>query len=163
MLVNFDFLSKNGFLKKCSVTSVTNVTSQENQGLHKILERDKPEKCHVTTLEPTPPLKYENVTNVTLKPQKRDKLIIYNQQLNTVCHVCHACHVAKNANYDFYFDLFEERAAIFEFLDEKSRVEAEVKAFDECAERWLKDHPDKTSGQAIEALLSYGLHNPFYK
>ena len=56
--------------------------------------------------------------------------------------------------------MFEERAAIFEYIAGVKRREAEIKAFDECILRLMDLDKKHTLNTAVSYLLSCGLHNP---
>ena len=73
----------------------------------------------------------------------------------------------KNSNIEMskndWLNLFEERAAIFEYEAGENRPTAEAKAFDECILKLLKLDKKHTLKTAINYLMVCGLHNPFYK
>ena len=62
-----------------------------------------------------------------------------------------------------WFNLFEERAAIFEYEAGLNKCEAEEKAFDECILKLLNLDKKQSLQTAVSYLLACGLYNPFYK
>lgn len=64
---------------------------------------------------------------------------------------------------DDWLDYFEERAAIYEYENNDSRFSAEVKAMDDCIIKFLEVNKEANLDMAVKTLMSFGLHNPFYK
>lgn len=73
----------------------------------------------------------------------------------------------KNNNIEMskndWLELFEERAAIFQFENGDDMTTAEAKAFDECILKLLDFDKKQTLNTAVTYLMACGLHNPFYK
>ena len=69
--------------------------------------------------------------------------------------------VTPSKSKKYWLDKFNERAAIYQFDANLSKVEAEVKAIDELAiELMMSDNI--TGDEAIKRLLECGIKNPYY-
>lgn len=125
---------------KNTVTAVTRLPSASNNDY-----RGKMQKLPLVTL----------FTAVTEKDEQK-------QCSNQVTAV-----TAKNSNVKIdkndWLDLFEERAAIYQFEGGDNQTTAEAKAFDECILKLLNLDKKHTLTTAVKYLMACGLHNPFYK
>lgn len=134
-----------------TVTSVTSVTNLENQGLAVVTDD-----------------KTKTVTSVTTKNQNCYHENKQNQDIGEMVTVVTAVTPKKTQNQflDFrpkdWLCYYDERAAIYEYENGDTRTEAENGAFDDCLEKYLEAYKAET-GAAINTLMSFGLHNPFYK
>ena len=78
-------------------------------------------------------------------------------------------NATKTQNRFFYFnavdwlDWYNERAAIYEYENADVRSTAEMKAFDDCIAKFRAFCQKTDLETAVKTLMSYGLHNHFYK
>ncbi len=68
-----------------------------------------------------------------------------------------------NLSSEDWLELFNERAAIFQFENGDDKTTAEAKAFDECIIKLLNLDKKQSLRTAVPYLMACGLHNPFYK
>lgn len=104
----------------------------------------------------------KNVTFVTSNSKMLPLKPLLRTEGNKVTKV-----TKKNNNINFspedWFELFNERAAIFQFENGDDKTTAEEKAFDECIIKLLDLDKKQSLYTAVPYLMACGLHNPFYK
>ena len=111
--------------------------------------------------------KTKTVTSVTTKNRNCYHENKQNQNVGEMVTVVTTVTPKKqNQLLDFrpedWLCYYDERAAVYEYENGDTRTEAENRAFDDCLEKYLEAYKAKT-GAAINNLMSFGLHNPFYK
>ena len=70
--------------------------------------------------------------------------------------------VTASKSKEYWLDKFNERAAIYQYEANLSKVEAEVKAIDEQVIEWMSMHQSTDWERAIKKLLDYGISTPYY-
>ena len=63
----------------------------------------------------------------------------------------------------YWLDKFEERAAIYEYEANMSKIETEAQAINDLTLEWMKINKTEDWDIAIKELFSYGIKNPYYK
>ncbi len=113
----------------------------------------------------------KNVTFVTAESKnvtKNSKNIIENQDVaesvTKVTKVTAKKHnIVKIKSGGDWNESFEERAAIMEYEGGLSRIDAEVKTFNELVYKYCDENNCNNTDFAVYALLEAGLKNPYHK
>ena len=71
--------------------------------------------------------------------------------------------VTSEKSKKYWLDKFEERAAIYEYEANISRIETENQAINDLTLEWMKINKTEDWDIAIKELFSYGIKNPYYK
>lgn len=71
--------------------------------------------------------------------------------------------VTSEKSKEYWLDKFEERAAIYEYEANMSRIETEAQAINDLTLEWMKINKTEDWDIAIKELFSYGIKNPYYK
>ena len=71
--------------------------------------------------------------------------------------------VTPSKSKDYWLDKFNERAAIYQYDANLSKVAAEVKAIDELVIEWMSMYNSTDWERAIKELMDYGIPNPYYR
>ena len=70
--------------------------------------------------------------------------------------------VTPSKSKEYWLDKFNERAAIYQYGANLSKVEAEVKAIDELVIELMNAYNITDWELAVKELLVYGIPNPYY-
>ena len=171
MLVS-EFLSKNKNIVEKNVTFVT-VAANPSIYKEKSVTKPKNEFCYYLPEnlidKGLKAEKQKNVTIVTVNKKNVTAETLIDKGLRAHSNESNESNVIKTQNRFLNFeavdwlDWYNERAAIYEYENGDVRSEAEVKAFDDCIIKFRKNHKEADLETAVKTLMSYGLHNPFYK
>lgn len=103
----------------------------------------------------------KNVTFVTAENKNVTDALRNNTQNQYVNAV--ATKITKATKIIDWKELFEERAAFMEFEGGLSRIDAEVKTFNELVYKYCDENNCNNTDFAVYALLEAGLKNPYHK
>jgi len=169
MLVS-EFLGKN-----IAEKNVTFVTVAANPSIYKEKSVTKPKNEFCYYLPETlidkglKAEKQKNVTIVTVNKKNVTAKTLIDKGLKAHSNESNESNAIKTQNRFLNFeavdwlDWYNERAAIYEYENGDVRSEAEVKAFDDCIAKFREFDKVADLETAVKTLMSYGLHNPFYK